>query len=334
DFYQVQNTNLWCRKCPAEHCKEQNGSSSCSRCNENEYIEYPNDFPRCLGCQKCREDQVELSPCRADRNTQCICKNGTFCSPDHPCEMCQKCQPRCPKGEVELAPCTPHRDLQCGPPPPTSTSGSSNYQIMIGVGVLLVLIVLAIVCMCYCCRSSGDGRDLSGKPCTVMLTRFRRGGLGTQDNIRNEQFVRDQLLPGASGPEVHDPASLFHGARPRTLSFQVAPRKNLVPVQGRDPSKLLRNSFYIFAEVVPVRDWKRYVRALDLQENDIDLAEKNDKCSQESFFQMLNTWYNKQGMNASVNTLLETLHQINLRGVAEEISTKLVQRGFFQYEGS
>lgn len=38
-------------------------------------------------------DQVELSPCRADRNTQCACKNGTFCSPDHPCEMCQKCQP-------------------------------------------------------------------------------------------------------------------------------------------------------------------------------------------------------------------------------------------------
>lgn len=39
-------------------------------------------------------DQVELSPCSATRNTQCACRNGTFCSPDHPCEMCQKCRSR------------------------------------------------------------------------------------------------------------------------------------------------------------------------------------------------------------------------------------------------
>ncbi|KFP23965.1 Tumor necrosis factor receptor superfamily member 26, partial [Colius striatus] len=74
----------------AAHCEEQFGLSKCQPCKDDEFIEYPNDFPKCLGCTTCREDQVELSPCQAARDRQCICRNGTFCSPDHPCEMCQK----------------------------------------------------------------------------------------------------------------------------------------------------------------------------------------------------------------------------------------------------
>lgn len=67
-------------------------------------------------------------------------------------------------------------------------------------------------------------------------------------------------------------------------------------------------------------------------ENDIDIALK--EWSQENFFEMLNTWLYKQGSNASVNMLLETLHQMNLRGAAEAISCRLVQQGFFQHEVS
>lgn len=100
------------------------------------------------------------------------------------------------------------------------------------------------------------------------------------------------------------------------------------------PPLVLRLSFDIFARDVPCKDWKRFGRALELLENDIALAEMNDRYSLEPFFQMLNTWQNRQGMNASVNTLLETLHQINLGGIAEDISSKLVQQGSFQYEVS
>lgn len=85
---------------------------------------------------------------------------------------------------------------------------------------------------------------------------------------------------------------------------------------------------------MPFKDWKRYGRALDLLENDLALAEMNDKYSQEPFFQMLNTWQNRQGMSASVNTLLEALHRIDLGGIAEDISCKLVQQGSFQYQVS
>ncbi|KAM6294637.1 tumor necrosis factor receptor superfamily member 10B-like [Aegotheles albertisi] len=256
EFYQVHESALYCRKCPAgtyvaEHCKEQNGSSKCLPCKEDEYIEYPNDFTKCLGCRTCREDQVELSPCRATSDTQCACRNGTFCSPDQPCEMCQKCRPRCPEGEVELAPCTPHSDRRCGPATAISSNLPGYWIGLICLGVALVLGLLFVFWKCFCCRS---------------------------------------------------------------------------PV--------LRRSFDTFAQQVPYKDWKRFGRALDLLENDIALAETNDKASLEPFFQMLNTWLTRQGMNASVNVLLDALHEINLGGIAEDISSKLVQQGYFQYEVS
>ncbi|XP_075300703.1 tumor necrosis factor receptor superfamily member 10B [Opisthocomus hoazin] len=345
---QVPDTSRSGKKCPAgtyvaEHSKEPNGSSECLPCKEDEYIEYPNDFPRCLGCRKCREDEVELSPCRAVSNTQCACKNGTFCSPDHPCEMCQKCRPRCPKDEVELAPCTPHSDRRCGPP--TSTTSDSSGTLIVTSVVVVVVAAAVLLALSFftwksrCCRSPGDRRDLSGKSCSVVdylvrqLTRYRRGGQGTQDNRHNEQLSRDQLLPRGPGSGTHNtPGSEV--TRPRTSYPSVKPRRNLVPVQGEDPIMVLRRSFDIFARDVPYKDWKRYGRALDLLENDIALAEMNDRYSLEPFFQMLNMWQNRQGMKASVNMLLEALHQINLGGIAEDISSKLVQQGSFQYEVS
>lgn len=115
----------------------------------------------------------------------------------------------------------------------------------------------------------------------------------------------------------------------------MAPAGHALPLSFALPFPLaLRRSFDIFAEVVPVAHWKRYGRALDLLENDIDLAEKNDKYSREWFFQMLNTWHNKEGMGASVNTLLDTLHQLSLGGVARDISDRLIKQGLYQHEAS
>ncbi|NWQ90084.1 TR10B factor, partial [Burhinus bistriatus] len=296
---------------------EQNGSSLCLPCKEDEYIEYPNDFSKCLGCRTCREDQVELSPCRATSNTQCACRSGTFCSPDHPCEMCQKCRPRCPEDEVELAPCTPHSDRQCGPPTGTFSGSSNNFIVIIvmvvAVVVAVVLLVLLCLCKCGCCCCPGEHRGFSGALAPAGSSMLVLGWVGRGTCLGEEGSQHGFYLPGDG----------------RDLS-----RKSCSVMLFPSPLLVLRRSFGIFARDVPYKDWKRYGRALDLLENDIALAEMNDKYSLEPFFQMLNTWHNRQGMNASVNTLLETLHQINLGGIAEDISSKLVQQGFFQYEVS
>uniref|UniRef100_U3IDI2 TNF receptor superfamily member 10b n=1 Tax=Anas platyrhynchos platyrhynchos TaxID=8840 RepID=U3IDI2_ANAPP len=286
-------------------------------------------------------DQVELSPCSATRNTQCACRNGTFCSPDHPCEMCQKCRTRCPSGQVKIAPCTPHSDLQCGPPTGSISGSSTITIIIILIVVALVVGLLLVLVWKRCCRhpAAGDSRDLGRKSGQVVhylvlqLTRMLAGRAGDADNIRNEHLSQDQergLLPAVGAPD----APGLEEVVARTSDPAVKPQKILVPVPGEDPVILLRRSFHVFARDVPFKDWKRYGRALDLLENDLALAEMNDKYSQEPFFQMLNTWQNRQGMSASVNTLLEALHRIDLGGIAEDISCKLVQQGSFQYQVS
>ncbi|XP_021230709.1 tumor necrosis factor receptor superfamily member 10A-like isoform X2 [Numida meleagris] len=307
----------------------------CIRCKEDEYTEYPNDFPKCLGCRTCREDQVEVSPCITTRNTQCACKNGTFCLPDHPCEMCQKCQTRCPKGQVMIAPCTQHSDLQCGPPLEPSSSFSTGIiviTVMLPVGLGLLL-----VCFWRCCRNhhgAGAGGERSRKPSIVVDRLLRR--LWIRDNIRNEQIdqiQQRQPLSTGQGSEVPHDVGLEEVAR-RTSDPNVEAWKKLVPVPGKDPISCLHHSFRIFVKYVPFPDWKRFGRALDLTENELYLAEQNDRASQEPFFQMLNTWLHKQGSNASVHTLLETLLRIDLNGVAEKVASELVKEEYFEYEVS
>ncbi|NXX45076.1 TR10B factor, partial [Tricholaema leucomelas] len=305
----------------------------CLPCNESEFTEYPNDFPKCLRCQVCREDQVELSPCQATRNTQCACRNGTFCSPDHPCEMCQKCRPRCPKGEVELAACTPHSDRRCGPPTATSSGSSNNLYLIIGGMLFLVLLVLLLLYLKCCRRSSGEHQKCLLRDLRVLSLEKRRlrGDLIAPFSSLTEGWSQVGLgsSPKQQGPGQEEMAS----SCPRgALS---APAVHALPLSFSLPLPLvLRSSFDIFAEVVPLKHWRRYGRALDLLDNDIDLAEKNDKYSRECFFQMLNTWHNKEGLDASVNTLLDTLHRISLAGVARDISDRLIKQGLFQYEGS
>ncbi|NXD71909.1 TNR26 factor, partial [Eolophus roseicapillus] len=239
EFYLVQSSNIYCRKCPAgtyvgDHCKEQKGFSKCLPCKDNEYIEYPSDLPNCFGCRTCREDEVELSPCRAVQDTQCACRNGTFCSPEHPCEMCQKCRPRCPTGEVELAPCTPLSDRRCGPP--TTTSSLSTLWIAI-ISVMVTAVFVVLLCLLmYCCCSLPSQDHPAQLVCASLrpqdylmqrLMRFRNRSLGTQDNRLNECFSQDPLLsrtpgpvtPSAPGPEVRERAPLLRPAWPRSDAF-------------------------------------------------------------------------------------------------------------------
>ncbi|XP_056364675.1 tumor necrosis factor receptor superfamily member 10A-like isoform X3 [Oenanthe melanoleuca] len=281
-----------CQKCPAgsylaEECKEQHGSGRCEPCGEGEFMEYPNTFQSCQECSKCREDQVQLSPCQPSRNTVCACRDGTFCPPEHPCEMCQKCQPRCPEGQEVLKPCTADSDLQCAP----ARGGGTVSKWAIGVITAVVVVVLVMVLFCIwkrLCRAPGDGRSSSKGPCKMMVT------------------------PPSGSVRPKEPPS----ARPEW---------NLVPAPGDTPIQRLRDSFYTFAKKVYTEHWKKFGRHLKLEENDVAMARTED-----GVYEMLLRWQSREGTKASVNTLLEILEELNLGGVAEEISCVLIQKGLFQ----
>ncbi|XP_048143437.1 tumor necrosis factor receptor superfamily member 10B [Corvus hawaiiensis] len=318
DYYLAAN-GLSCQKCPpgtyvAEECKEQNSSGKCVPCEDGEYMEYPNALRQCRDCRKCREDQVEVNGCQPIRNTVCACRNGTFCPPDHPCEMCQKCQPRCPEGQVVLKPCTPYSDLQCGP----ATDTGSTHSWTIPVAVAVAILLLAAICFWWCCcRSPGDGRRSSRRPYEMVTSMFRKlpWYTGTEDNSINERLQSQQQHP------VAEPLVPQSGSE--------RPKRKLVPAPETDPKRVLRLSFYIFAKKIPMDNWRRFGRNLHLEENDIVLDRTED-----AFYQMLYKWQNREGTKASVNTLLETLDQLHLGGVAEDISSTLVNNGTFQYETS
>uniref|UniRef100_A0A669QMH3 Tumor necrosis factor receptor superfamily member 10B n=1 Tax=Phasianus colchicus TaxID=9054 RepID=A0A669QMH3_PHACC len=324
----VLEPDLYSNKCPMGTYLA-NDSSKCLPCKEHEYTEHPNDFSKCLGCRTCREDEVEVSPCIRTRNTQCACKNGTFCLPDHPCEMCQKCQTQCPKGEVRIAPCTQHSDLQCAPFLDISSMSTDMIVIILCWALLCLLLVLlaahgnAVVrggwftCSPHC----QDGGLQLG--CSALFPQQNRllQRMGIQDNNCNEQIYQQH------GVEMDEVA-------PTTSNPNVETQKKLVPVPGGDPITVLSSSFNTFADHVPLPEWKRFGRVLGLLENKLYEAEQKNGSSGEPLCQMLNTWLNKEGSKASVNTLLEALSQINLSGVADIIASKLIRDGYFQYEMS
>ncbi|XP_014115065.1 PREDICTED: tumor necrosis factor receptor superfamily member 10A isoform X3 [Pseudopodoces humilis] len=320
DGYYLKGDGVYCQKCPAgtyiaEECKEQNGSGRCEPCAYGEYMEYPNAFQWCRDCLKCREDQVERSPCQPVRNTVCACRNGTFCPPDHPCEMCQKCRPRCPEGQEVLKPCTPDSDLQCGP---ATNTGPLYLWAILAIGAP-ILLVIAFCLWKHHCSSPGDGRPSSRRPYEMVssmfrkLSWYRRVNMGAEDNAANERIRSQQHHTATETPEMQSGST----------------KKSLVPVPGHDPILVLRRSFYVFARKVSKDNWKKFGRSLDLEENDVIMATSDD-----GFYEMLYKWLSREGSKSSVNTLLETLDRLHLGGVAEDISSTLVQDGLFQYEMS
>ncbi|XP_067399795.1 tumor necrosis factor receptor superfamily member 10A-like [Emydura macquarii macquarii] len=349
-----------CRKCPAgfhvlDPCVTSNTSGNCSPCKEGaEFTEYPNALTKCLTCRVCRKDEVQLRPCSSIKNTQCACKNGTFCSPDHPCEICQRCRARCPEGVMQISACTPQSDIQCLSPTglPPAAGGVTG---LLAVWIILLLVIVGLIgfFLWWYCRNSSSGGDHRKKSPSFKarflspLRNCTRGRLGTQDNMRNEQLDQEsqrELLAAsdskkaarkASGCQLVAPPTAVSAPEHQMLQTNPAPemegrRRKLVPVRGKDPTETLRYSFDIFSQEVPCKDWRRFVRALLLSENEIENAERSDKYSQEQHYQMLIAWQNKAGIGASINQLLETLDKIDLRGVADIICSKL--NGLYEEE--
>lgn len=52
-------------------------------------VSWSSDLTRCFVVPF--KDQEVASHCTRTQNTQCQCKAGRFCHPDHACEICKKC---------------------------------------------------------------------------------------------------------------------------------------------------------------------------------------------------------------------------------------------------
>uniref|UniRef100_A0A673MIX8 Hematopoietic death receptor n=1 Tax=Sinocyclocheilus rhinocerous TaxID=307959 RepID=A0A673MIX8_9TELE len=93
---EYEHDNICCLNCPAgtyvkKACLTPSEKGVCEPCEFDRYTEHDNGLRKCLSCTKCRIDQETTEKCTNTQNTQCKCKQGSFCLPDQACEVCKKC---------------------------------------------------------------------------------------------------------------------------------------------------------------------------------------------------------------------------------------------------
>ncbi|XP_070621804.1 tumor necrosis factor receptor superfamily member 10A-like isoform X2 [Erythrolamprus reginae] len=384
--YYMAYDNHICKKCPPgtyvlNQCTFPRTEGTCQPCEKDRYYKTLNSYHSCFSCRACRTlDEVEIKKCTATTNTECACKNGTFCSSSQPCEICTKCMTSCGPGERKVQDCTPTSDIQCLPDttssPATSSPGQGSHGLAWGIaaGVVVVLVVLVL---CVCCWKKHR------TVCTGFLNRKRTQFFGfiqksfncsepdnLHDNPTNGEALEittpltavppEELFEpneeSSSRPEpskIHDNMHMeenpkiscnstangealgmttpLTAAPPEEESRQNAGTRRLVLGNGNTPVETLRKSFYTFISKVPTNAWKKFMRHLQLTENEIDSVEKSCN-TEERHYQMLQIWLNKTGKAASLSHLLGVLCAMNLKGVAEDITSVLIDQHFYIYE--
>lgn len=113
------NNSVCCTKCHkgtylVSDCPSPGRETVCKDCDKGTFTASQNHLRQCLSCKTCREEmsQVEISPCRADRDTVCGCKENQY--RDYLGEKlfrCRNCSP-CFNGTVTI-PCKENQDTVC-----------------------------------------------------------------------------------------------------------------------------------------------------------------------------------------------------------------------------
>ncbi|XP_027284127.1 tumor necrosis factor receptor superfamily member 1A isoform X2 [Cricetulus griseus] len=113
------NNSICCTKCHkgtylANDCPEQGKITDCRECAKGTFTASQNHVRQCLTCKICRKEmsQVEISPCRADKDTVCGCRENQFqqiFGEKH--FRCVDCSP-CFNGTVAI-PCKESQDTVC-----------------------------------------------------------------------------------------------------------------------------------------------------------------------------------------------------------------------------
>ncbi|KAI2664739.1 Tumor necrosis factor receptor superfamily member 26 [Labeo rohita] len=93
---EYEHDNICCLNCPAgtyvkKACVRHSEKGVCEPCEFDKFTEHDHGLRMCLSCSKCRIDEETVEKCTNTQNTRCKCKQGSFCLPDQPCEVCKKC---------------------------------------------------------------------------------------------------------------------------------------------------------------------------------------------------------------------------------------------------
>ncbi|XP_039210162.1 tumor necrosis factor receptor superfamily member 10A-like isoform X4 [Crotalus tigris] len=283
-------------------------------------------------CQKCPPGTFVFQPCAIPRSrgTCRPCENNTFSKLPNSFKACFSCRACRSLDEVEVKRCTATTDTECACKNGTFCLPDHACE------------------TCSKCTTSCDPGEKKVQDCTP-----------TSDI----KCVPDTTSsPPTSSPGVGDHkwiwlivASLALGlfavlglvwCWKKNTSFRnactgfwsstegqgCAEIRKLVPENGRNAAETLSRAFDNFINKVPSKDWRRFMRLLNLTDNEIDSAANFSQYANEQHYQMLRTWLDKNGQAATLSVLLEVLNGMDLKGIAEEVTKDLVAQRLYVYE--
>ncbi|XP_078522385.1 tumor necrosis factor receptor superfamily member 10B-like isoform X1 [Lissotriton helveticus] len=297
----------------------------CTPCTDGkDYTEHKNDLTFCLPCTRCKEGQEVVSRCSPTQNTKCRCKAGTFCAPDHPCEVCVRCKTGCPEGEELISSCNATSDNLCISP--TGPPATQNYVGWLVAAVILLVIIIAIgICVLRKKKIRGSLERSSGSTSKALVRQVLKCSFhsSTQEVRENK---RNSRIDSADEPILPQEESNLTRPSSTTMIFPT-----LIPVDQND-REVLRKTFDVFVDEVHIKDWEYLMRTICLLENEILTARCDYIGIREQNYQMLLTWHRRMGDSVTVNTLLKAMRTGKLRKEADRIQDLLLKTSMYTVE--
>ncbi|XP_059406838.1 hematopoietic death receptor isoform X1 [Carassius carassius] len=371
--FEYEHDNICCLNCPAgtyvkKACVAPSEKGVCEPCEFDKYTEHDNGLRKCLSCTKCRIDQETKEKCTNTQNTQCKCKQGSFCLPDQACEVCKKCR-RCREDEEVEKSCTDTSNTVCRK---RSSSGNSKSVTLIVV-VAFIAMLAFIVGIVYWTKSKSSKKAVTSRSPREMV----RICMGDSEEVKEESqnahnskmdddsqfqpFLEQNYVVGTDIPasaetekdkELGDSLpntanssqiSLVMSTVPSDLQFchtnQPPSSATLQPhTLEREPirrlvplngEESLKKSFDFFEEM-DVHYHSRFFRFIGLSDNSIKSAES--LFPEDRVYELLKIWMEKEGLKADFNSLIEALIYLDQKMSAENIITKAIINGYFKYE--
>ncbi|MCI4374482.1 hypothetical protein PGIGA_G00006680 [Pangasianodon gigas] len=340
------NDGFCCDKCPPgfklkEMCTGQGWRSKCDKCSPGTYQDNMNHYRNCFSCRKpCDSDynEIEIAPCTHMQDRICGCKKGYYKNVvDEITMSCEACR-KCGDGEREISPCNGQTNTVC-------ECKYNHYRVARGI--------------CAQCKNcSSKCSDLcsphvkttmdpnSHTPGSHFQTKFILVGLClcavfglfciiSFYNGFNLWKKRKQTLYSES-PVSCDPEKQVGKRETHTCLQSKEDESSLLAVQTDSvlpdcvPREVKTHEFiYFVLDIVPVSRFKELVRRLNVSEQDIDRAERDNRAFADAQYQMLMIWVDsgtRGGKSVLPRPLLQEcvdrLKDMNLNSCAESIEDK------------
>ncbi|XP_024123616.1 tumor necrosis factor receptor superfamily member 1A [Oryzias melastigma] len=339
----LSENNICCNKCPSgfkllHECYVEGHRSNCTPCPVGQYMDQINVYHNCFRCKSCKErkHEVEVSPCRRDKNAECACEDGYYKSKiDSEAFECLKCS-QCSPDEKEKQTCTRDKNTVCA-------CKDGHYRVK---GICKLCESCSKECQHLCMPPSTKPPEPSDIPVVAIIAAITTVGLVMValgvfiTFIFTKRFVKKKMPSHGIQPRDSSISEhLFVDVDSTESQVESVPQspveeqglQNLpdcVPLEIRIPDLI-----YTVLNFVPVPRVKELVRSLGVRETVIEQAEMDHRQCREAHYQMLRVWA-EQGSHAAgggrggmlhlslMEELLDKLRQMHLGGTAEELETK------------